>query len=120
MIRRRRSAVLATIEQIRLASGDISLTGAIAFLYVCENEGINIRELAQLARLTHSSASRAARRLSLPDAPHALPPAAGLLTLEPQGSDRRSRILRLTDKGRALRDDLDCVIAQAVPIKIKH
>jgi DNA-binding MarR family transcriptional regulator len=113
---RRRNACLATIEHLRSVCGDVALTDAVAFLYVCENEGINVSELAQLARLTPSSASRAARRLISADAPFALAPSLGLLEMKTQGTDRRGRTLSVSAEGRALRDKLDTIIRSAAPI----
>lgn len=103
---------------MRLTCGDIRLTDAVAFLYVCENEGINISELAQLAGLTASSASRAARRLIAPDAPFALEPGLGLMELRTQATDRRGRTLALTTAGQRLRQELDALIKSAAPILV--
>lgn len=116
MRRRRRNSCLAAIEHMRRRHGDVRLTDAITFLYVCENEGINVRELAQLAGLTPSTASRAARRLASPDAPRALTPFLGLLELDRQTTDARGRTLTLTQAGRQLRQELDALIRMAVPI----
>lgn len=113
---RRRNACLSAIEHLRSACGDVALTDAVAFLYICENEGINVSELAQLARLTPSSASRAARRLIPAEAPFALPPSLGLLEMKTQGTDRRGRTLTLSSEGRTLRDKLDTIIRGAAPI----
>jgi DNA-binding MarR family transcriptional regulator len=115
---RRRNACLAAIECLRTHCGDVHLTDALAFFYVCENEGINISELAQLARLTPSSASRAARRLIAPDAPFALSPALDLLTMTTQPTDKRGRTLRLSPAGQRLRGELDRIIAAAAPIVV--
>jgi DNA-binding MarR family transcriptional regulator len=116
-MRRRRNSCLAVLEQIRAIGFDVSLSETICFLYICENEGINVRELAQLAGLTPSSASRAARRLTTPDAPCALAPALGLVQLTIQASDRRGRILTLTPAGKSLRQTIDVLIAAAHPIE---
>jgi DNA-binding MarR family transcriptional regulator len=116
MRRRRRNSCLAAIEHMRRQHGDIRLTDAIAFLYVCENEGMNVRELAQLAGLTPSSASRAARRLATREAPRALAPFLGLIELDRQSTDRRGRTLTLTANGRQLRQEMDSLIQLATPI----
>lgn len=108
---RRRNACLAVLEKLRRTCGEMSVSETVAFLYVCENEGINIRELAQLAGLSASSASRTARRLASPGARFALAPSFGLVELRLQPGDGRGRILYLTALGRALRDELDQIIA---------
>jgi DNA-binding MarR family transcriptional regulator len=116
MRRRRRNSCLAAIEHMRRQHGDVRLTDAITFLYVCENEGINVRELAQLAGLTPSSASRTARRLAAREAPRALAPWLGLIELDQQATDARGRSLTLTSKGRQLRHEIDSLIKMAIPI----
>jgi DNA-binding MarR family transcriptional regulator len=116
-MRRRRNSCLAVLEQMRSIGVDITLTETICFLYICENEGINVRELAQLSGLTPSSASRAARRLTTADAPFALAPALGLIELSTQPTDRRGKILNLTPEGKRLRESVDELIAAAEPIQ---
>jgi DNA-binding MarR family transcriptional regulator len=113
---RKRNSCLAAIEHMRRCCGDIRLNEAIAFLYVCENEGVNIRELAQLTRLTPSSASRTARRLASKDSPNALAPSLGLVDLRVQATDHRGRILTLTATGRRLQEELNRLIVAATPI----
>lgn len=120
MIRRRRNSCLAVIEVLRRSFGDVRLNDVIAFLYVCENEGLNLSELIQLTGLSPSSASRAARRLLPAGADFSLSPALGLLTLDVQTTDRRARVLSLTDTGRALRDEMNALITTAVPIVPPH
>lgn len=116
-MRRKRNSCLAVLEQMRSIGVEIALTEAICFLYICENEGINVRELAQLSGLTPSSASRSARRLTTADAPCALAPALGLIELSTQPTDRRGRILTLTQEGIRLREIVDELIAAAEPIR---
>jgi len=85
----------------------------LAFLYLCENEGLCISELAAVADLTMATASRAARSLLAPGAKGALAPALGLAELRPQG---KTHALFLTKQGHALRAGLDRTIAAAVLI----
>ena len=88
----------------------------LAFLYVAENEGLNVKELSQLCRTTLATASRTSRSLAAPGSRDALPPYAGLLETRINVHDRRGRTLHLTDTGRALRDRIDQIIGEAVPI----
>jgi DNA-binding MarR family transcriptional regulator len=118
MRRRRRSACLAVLEHLRATCSQISLTDAVTFLYVCENEGINIRELAHLASLSPSTASRSCRRLADQRDRYAIAPALGLLRLQPQERDGRGRILRLTERGLVLRERLNGLVVAATPILI--
>lgn len=116
--RRRRNSLLAAIEKLRQLCGHTSLSDVVAFLYVCENEGVNVRELAQLAGMTNSKASRTARRLSRRDAPNSLWPYVGVVELRGSPHDGRSRTLHLTPLGSELRDTLESLIAEARPIRL--
>ena len=48
---RRRDTVLAGLEEFRRIDPGITVTGIVTFLYVCENEGISMTELASVAGL---------------------------------------------------------------------
>lgn len=115
---RRRNSCLQALEEFRTLSDSVTLKHVVAFLYVCENEGINLRELAQVGGFTDSTASRTARALASPGAAGALPPALGLMDLRIDLRDDRSRTLHLTETGRRLRDRIDGVIAEARPVRI--
>lgn len=99
--------MLAAMEAARQADPALSSTGLLVFLYVCENPGLNIRELAQVAGLTEATASRAALALTVRPA---------LLAGAPNPRDGRGRILFPTDAGVALRDRIEGLIAEARPI----
>lgn len=116
---RRRNACLAAIELLRKACPAISFNEVLAFLYLCENEGVNIRELAQLTGFNDSCASRTARRLAEKGAPFALAPYLALVELRAQPTDRRGRTLFLTPLGRQLRDEIECIILDGVPIRAR-
>jgi DNA-binding MarR family transcriptional regulator len=118
--RRRHNSVLAALERVRRLSADATLGDIVAFLYVCENEGVNVRELAQLASMTHSTASRTARRLASRDSPYALWPFLGLAELRASPHDGRSRTLYLTQPGADLRNTLEALIADARPIVLQR
>lgn len=115
---RRRNSCLQALEEVRALSPAATLKDVVAFLYVCENEGINLRELAQVCGFTDSTASRTARSLAPRGAPGALPPALGLIELRTDTRDDRSRTLHLTEPGRRLRDRIDGLIAEARPVRI--
>lgn len=113
---RRRNSVLAALELFRGESPNLWLTNIVTFFYVCENEGINVKELAQIARLQEATASRCVRSLAPEGSPGALPPALGLVELKPNPMDGRGKILTLTPRGRELSDRIDEIIKAAVPI----
>jgi DNA-binding MarR family transcriptional regulator len=111
---RRRSAVLQAIEMFRRIGPSGGLNAAALFLYACENEGLTMSELADISRLPTASASRLIRKLARQDLPE--DGDVELLDLRPSSVDRRVTEVFLSDRGRALRDSLDGVIAAATPI----
>lgn len=114
-MRRRRNSLLQALERFRALDPSLVITDLLVFLYVCENEGLNVKELAQISRLTEATASRRARVLAEPEAQGAMAPALGLLEAF-QGEDGRARLIFLTRKGQAVRDELEQIIAAADPI----
>jgi DNA-binding MarR family transcriptional regulator len=112
---RRRSACLAALERMRTWRKDVPLNDVVAFLYVCENEGVTLRELAALTRLDQSTASRTIARLANPgDLAGGAPPP--LVHARARDDDGRALALFLSDTGRSLRSDIDAIIARANPI----
>ncbi len=112
---KRRNAVLRVLELFRKQSEDLVLSDLIVFLYICENEGINVTELAQVSRLTEATASRRSRALAVETMPGAIPPAIGLVEAF-QGEDGRQRLIFLTPKGRELRNQIADIIEEASPL----
>lgn len=111
---RRRNTVLEVLEVFRSLDGTGRISTVLAFLYVCENEGLSVSELALACGFNKATASRSIRSLASKGTRGALPPALGLVSLTQEG---RIRSLRLTPQGQALRDRIDAVIARAVPIR---
>ena len=99
------------------AQGDgMTFNAMLVWMYVAENEGINVTDLARLCRVTEATASRSARALAAPGTTGALPPSLGLLELRPDPYDGRGRLLYLTATGRKLRDTIDASIRDGVTI----
>lgn len=113
---RRRDTILAGLEAFRGVDPGITVTGIVTFLYVCENEGISMTELASIAGLRTATASRAVRALGVPGARGSLPPALGLVDVRNFGPHLNSKTLFLTDSGQALKERLNGLIRSAVPI----
>ncbi len=113
---RQRNSFLQLLEQFREMHPGLVVADLIAFLYICENEGLNITELAQLGRFTGATASRRARALAGPNAPSPRPPSLDLVEIYEGGDDARARQIFLTDKGRAMRDAIAGMIATAIPL----
>jgi hypothetical protein len=110
---RRRDALLEGLELFRDLHPAITLGNMIAFLYVCENEGLTILDLAQVSGFYLATASRTIRAFSEPGAEGAMPPALGLVRLT---QTEHGKSIRLTEAGRRFRDQLEQVIAAAAPI----
>jgi DNA-binding MarR family transcriptional regulator len=113
---RERNVVLEVLETLRDRDAGILLNSVIAFLYVAENEGIAVKDLAYLCRLNEATTSRAVRALAASNAPGALPPSLGLVVLVQNPRDARGRLIYLTDEGRALCRQIDTAILRAVTI----
>jgi DNA-binding MarR family transcriptional regulator len=116
---RPRDSLLEAILALKALDARISVNEIVAFLYTCENEGLSVQELAYVAGLTQSTASRSLRSLGRPGSDWAQPPALGLVDAFLNPTDGRSHVVHLTDQGRALRDRLDDLIRRAVPIDLQ-
>ena len=113
---RPRDTLLEAVLALKALDPRISVNEIVAFLYTCENEGLSVQELAYVAGLTQSTASRSLRSLGRPGSDWAQAPALGLVDAFLNPTDGRSHVAHLTDRGRALRDLLDEMIKRAVPI----
>jgi DNA-binding MarR family transcriptional regulator len=113
---RERDSLLAALELFRELNAPRSLTTLILFLYVCENEGLNVSELAEIGRIQVAGAARLTKTLAgkVPEEP--VPPRSVLFELRSSPEDRRLRFVHLSEHGRALRDQLERLIARATPI----
>jgi DNA-binding MarR family transcriptional regulator len=113
---RRRDTVLAAIEAFREEGFPRGFTALILFLYVCENEGITVSELAHIARLPIPMTARVVKMLAGDAQELPLAPERAILELRKSDADRRLKFAHLTARGRALRDRVEAIIADAVPI----
>lgn len=116
MGRRRRNSVLEALEAARRLAPEVSLNDLLVFLYVCENEGLNMRELGHLTAMSDPLVSRTARGLAAREAVGSLAPALGWLEVRVNPRDRRGRTLHLTELGIELRGKLEACILDAQPI----
>ena len=71
----------------------------LLLMQLLERDGQTQSELLAALGLDHSTVSKSLRRMQ----------EAGLLTREPAACDRRVLVVSLTDKGRALRPDLEAM-----------
>lgn len=116
---RRRDTVLAAIETFRSLDPGITVANIVLFLYVAENEGISVTELASAGGFKKPTASRSIRSLASKGSRWALPPFLGLVEVGAQGPARNSKTIRLTPHGKALCERLDQLISNPVPVRSK-
>ncbi|WP_309604390.1 MarR family winged helix-turn-helix transcriptional regulator [Phenylobacterium sp.] len=113
---RRRNALLQALHLFKALDVRVSVNEIIAFLYAAETEGLTVQEVADLARLTQSTASRSLRALGVAGAAWSQAPALGLLEAFLNPQDGRSHVIHLTAQGHDLRDQLDAIIGKSAPI----
>lgn len=110
---RRRNSVLAGLVLLKRQAPDITLSEMLAFLYVAENPGVRIKELAVLMETTEATASRVSRALLATEDPGSRPPGRGWLVVASNGREAVSRHLYLSPAGAALAQRLDRLIQDA-------
>lgn len=113
---RRRNSLLACLTLLRKLAPDITVSEMLAFLYVAENAGVRVKELAELMLTTQATASRAVRALVTKGSPGALPPSRGWVVMSSNDREKISRHLYLTALGAEITEQLDARIRRAQPI----
>lgn len=113
---RSRNAVLQALALFKGLDARVSVNEVIAFLYAAENEGLTVQDMADIAGMTQSTASRSLRALGPADSAWSQAPALGLLEAYLNPTDGRSHVIHLTQAGRELRERLDSIIRAAVQI----
>ncbi len=116
---RRRNTLLAGIVLLKKLAPDITISEILAFLYVAENPGVRIKELAALMETTEATASRASRSLLDAGDPGARAPGRGWLLMASNEREAVSRHLYLTEAGVELVQRLDALIESARPIGVR-
>lgn len=116
---RRRNTLLAGIVLLKKLAPDITISEILAFLYVAENPGVRIKELAALMETTEATASRASRSLLDVRDPGARAPGRGWLLMASNEREAVSRHLYLTEAGVELVQRLDALIESARPIGVR-
>jgi DNA-binding MarR family transcriptional regulator len=113
---RTRNALLQALHLLKGLDPRISVNEVIAFLYAAENEGLTVQQMAHLAGLTQSTASRSLRALGPAGSEWSQPPALGLVEAYLNPHDARSHVIQLSERGRETRDRLDAIIRQSATI----
>ncbi len=99
------------LDKLKADRTELSVPQLTAFLYICENEGLSLGELASAMRVTNQVASYTVRGLLDPGESRAIDPAAGLVAVQASELDARALAFSLTPKGERLRDHFDVLIA---------
>lgn len=110
---RTRGSLFQTVGLFKALDERISVNEVLAFLCVCESEGLTVQELADLAGLTQSTASRSVRALGPAASPWSQPPALGLVEAFLHPNDGRSHVIYLTAHGRDVRARLEALVREA-------
>jgi hypothetical protein len=113
---RRRNSVLQALEAFDQSRAPRPFHAIVLFLYVCENEGLSVTELAYVSGSSVATTARTVRVLAGIDSPRPGGGGPPLFELETSTADRRLKFIRLSPAGRAVRDRIDRAIAAAVPI----
>jgi DNA-binding MarR family transcriptional regulator len=113
---RARNSVLQALHAFKALDPRISVNEVIAFLYAAENEGLTVQDMAHVARLTQSTASRSLRALGPKGSEWSQAPALGLVEAFLNPHDGRSHVVHLSPAGRELRERLDEIIGASVTI----
>ena len=116
MAARRRDTVLESLERMRRAHPAINMMQAIILLYVAENEGINLAELASVCRTTRATASRSAHAMARMRPPGGGEGETGLLELHANPEWTHGRLVYLGGAGRRLCAEGEALIAEGWPI----
>ena len=117
---RRRNTLLAGLVLLKRLAPDITHSEMLAFLYVAENPGVRVKELAALMETTEATASRASRSLLAVDDPGSRPPGRGWLIMAANTREAVSRHLYLSAVGIELVGRLDALIESARPIGLRE
>jgi DNA-binding MarR family transcriptional regulator len=99
----RENSLFAAVGAMRSACSKLTLRQAILFLYVCENEGLSLHELAFVSRVGDATTSRGVKMLSSED-PELMP--APLLRVTAHPGDKRVLLIYLTGQGEALKAEI--------------
>jgi DNA-binding MarR family transcriptional regulator len=122
--RRERNTVLAALELFRATGASRVFYTMLLFLYVCENEGLTVSELAYVARMHVTTTARLVKAMAgEPGADASDSDGEGegleapLLEVRSSSEDHRLKFIHLSAAGRALRSRVGALIKSAAPIE---
>jgi DNA-binding MarR family transcriptional regulator len=122
--RRERNTVLAALELFRATGASRVFYTMLLFLYVCENEGLTVSELAYVARMHVTTTARLVKAMAGEGRAQDADADGGgdgfeapLLEVRASADDHRLKFIHLSAAGRALRGHVGALIRAAVPIE---
>lgn len=104
-------SVLEAVRMFRLWGPSASLTDFTSLLYVCENEGVCLKELAYLGGTSTATMSRSISFLAGSSEFSSTPECSCLLRLSSHPNDGRRRSVFLTEDGQQLRRDIEALFS---------
>jgi hypothetical protein len=114
---RRRNTILAALELFRSEDLPRSLSSFRLFLYVCENEGLTVSELAHVTRTSVAMTARVVKMLAGDTTETPLAPDRSIFVLKDSPLDKRLKLVHLSAHGLLLRNRFESLIAEASPIR---
>jgi DNA-binding MarR family transcriptional regulator len=114
---RRRNTILAALELFRSEDLPRSLSSFLLFLYVCENEGLTVSELAHVTHTSVAMTARVVKMLAGDTTETPLAPERSIFVLKDSPLDKRLKLVHLSAHGRILRNRFESLIAEASPIR---
>ncbi|HYE52370.1 MAG TPA: hypothetical protein VEB20_22430 [Azospirillaceae bacterium] len=113
------STVLTVLQLLRERDANMSVVAAVAFAFICENEGLSQTELCQLLDEPSYVVSRVVDYLGQGTAQvgrEARQRGLDLVERVPWDRDRRVRVLKLTPSGQRLRQALNAAVVRPQPL----
>ncbi len=104
-------SVLEAVRMFRLWGPTASLTDFMSLLYVCENEGVSVKELAYLGGTSAATMSRSIKYLAGYSECDLAAEYLCLLRLCSHPCDGRRRAVFLTEDGRQLKRDIEALFS---------
>ena len=114
---RRRNTILAALELFRGEDLPRSLSSFLLFLYVCENEGLTVSELAHVTHTSVAMTARVVKMLAGDTTETPLAPDRSIFILKDSPLDKRLKLVHLSMHGKLLRNRCETLIAEASPIR---
>lgn len=95
--------LISFIRELLRINQSFPINYALAFLVICQNEGLSQNDVGKIIKLTPSTVSRIVQKLSGEDSYQ-------LIKINPDPKDRRRKNMFLTDHGKLLYSKIKKII----------